>query len=161
MSRRSDPVQGAAAGILAGLVAGFVMAEFQKAWVAKDAPGAPDSNATPATTKLADKASRRFLGRPLRGEEREAADPFVHYATAAGLGALYGILAEDAPGITTGAGTLYGTVTAIGLDDGLVPLLGLSEGPESTPRETHLYSFASHWVFGAVLEGARRVLRLI
>lgn len=161
MTHRPDGLKGAAAGVLAGLVAAYVMNQFQTAWSEKGLPGATAGGAEPTTTKAAQSAKRAILGRPLNQRERELADPTVHYATGALLGALYGFLAEDAPGVTTGGGTLYGTITAIGLDDGLVPLLGLSEGPEETSKETHLYSFASHWVFGAVLEGARKVLRLI
>lgn len=161
MTHRPDGLKGAAAGLLAGVLAAYVMNQFQTAWTEKGWPGASSGEGEPTTTKAADKGKRAILGRPLNQRERELADPTVHYATGALLGALYGYLAEDAPGVTTGGGTLFGSLTAIGLDDGLVPLLGLSEGPEETPAETHLYSFASHWVFGAALEGARKILRLI
>jgi len=158
-------VQGVAAGLLAGLGAAYVMEQFQNAWAARQGDGggggAGDSDEEPAISKLADKASRSLLGRPLARRDKEKADPMVHYATGAALGALYGYLAEDAPGVTTGAGTLFATVAAIGLDDGVVPLLGLGPSPEDTPGETHLYSLASHLVFGVALEGARRLLRTI
>ena len=159
MSHRPDSVQGIAAGLLAGLAAAYVMEQFQAAWSSRR--GDPPSSGEPATSKLADKASRRLLGRPLDQDQKQKADPLVHYGTGAALGALYGFLAEDAPGVSTGGGTLFGLVTAIGLDDGLVPLLDLGPGPEETPRETHLYSLASHLVFGVALEGARRLLRVI
>lgn len=160
MTHRSDPVQGIAAGLLAGLAAAYVMEQFQNAWSSQTG-GSGQGGGEPATSKLADKASRSLLGRPLSRDQKEKADPLVHYATGATLGALYGFLAEDAPGIATGGGTLFGVVTAIGLDEGVVPLLGLGPAPEETPRETHLYALASHLVFGVALEGARRLLRIL
>ncbi len=161
MSRRPDTLKGAAAGILAGLAAAYVMEQFQNAWAAQQGGQDSGSDEEPATSKLADKASRSLLGRPLSRRDKDKADPAVHYATGAALGALYGFLAEDAPGVTTGAGTVYAGVVAIGLDDGLVPLLGLGPSPEETPPETHLYALASHLVFGVALESARRLLRVI
>jgi uncharacterized membrane protein YagU involved in acid resistance len=78
-----------------------------------------------------------------------------------GVGAVYGLLAEIAPGPTFGLGAAYGAAVALGLDEALVPALGLAKSAKETPPSQHAYSLASHLVYGVTLEGARRVLRVL
>jgi uncharacterized membrane protein YagU involved in acid resistance len=85
----------------------------------------------------------------------------VHYATGAGAGAVYGLLAEFAPRATFGLGAGYGTAVALGLDEMIVPALGLGKPATETPPSTHAYSLASHLVYGLTLEGVRRIVRAV
>ena len=151
-----DYPRAAVAGIVAGLAAGAVMNGFQAAWSA--ATGA-ESSGEPTTTKAADKLAEATVGTPVPEPLRKAADPAVHYATAALLGLGYGLAAEIWRPVTAGGGTVFGTATAALLDDGVVPALGLAPPASETPLSTHAYALASHTVFGGVLELMRSALR--
>jgi putative membrane protein len=164
--RTSDIVKGALAGAAAGLVASWVMNEFQGLWSAVAKAGEdrkeddePEEDDEPATTKAADLAAETVTGEPVPEPLRKYADAVVHYTTGAMVGAVYGALAEVWPGITKGRGAAYGGMVAVGLDEGVVPALGLGPGPLETPPETHAYGFSSHFVFGWALEAARRFVR--
>ncbi|HEX8570119.1 MAG TPA: DUF1440 domain-containing protein [Caulobacteraceae bacterium] len=161
----SDVLKGALAGAAAGLVASLVMNQFQGLWskMAEAQSGGDDedegSDEEPATTKAADMAAEIATGEPVPEPLRKFADPVVHYSTGAVVGAVYGALAEMWPGVTKGGGAAYGGLVAIGLDEGVVPALGLGPGPLETPPSTHLYGLSSHVVFGWALEAVRRFVR--
>ena len=145
-----------AAGIVAGLAAGAAMNGFEAAYAS--ATGMK-SEGEPTTTKAADKLAEATTGAKVPDPLRQAADPAVHYATAAALGLGYALVAETWRPVTAGAGTLFGAATAAVLDAGLVPALGLAPPPTETPPATHAYALASHLVFGVTLEAVRRRLR--
>ena len=44
------------------------------------------------------------------------------------------------------------------VDEGAVPILGLSKGPTQYPLSTHVYALASHFVYGLTTELVRRVV---
>ncbi len=165
MRRDHDVVRGALAGALAGLAASYVMEQAQAAWSkAQEAADSDDpggSEETPATIKAADRVSEAVTGRPVAPDKRDAAGDVVHYTTGAGIGAVYGALAEIAPATTFGFGAAFGAVVALGLDETIVPALGLSKGPAETSPGEHAYGIASHLVFGLALEGARRLIRAV
>ncbi len=150
------PIIAAAAGIVAGLAASWVMNAYQ----ARTASlfGLGDSDEDPATVRVADTVSEATVGAPIPRHRRDAAGDIVHYATGAGLGLVYAPLVWAWPGAATGFGTLFGVTVALVLDDLIVPEFGLGEWPWRTPASTHLYGISSHIVFGAVLEGGRRAL---
>ena len=163
--RSGDLVKGAVAGAAAGLLASFVMNQFQTAWSTAEkqiSPGDGDDDGEgedPATVKAADQAARAATGRPLPEAAKAPAGQVVHYTTGAVLGAVYGALAEVFPTITAGFGSAYGTLVNLVLDEGLVPALGLGPSPFKTPFKTHAYGAASHSVFGVALELGRRAAR--
>ena len=160
---RGDIVKGALAGAAAGLLASFVMNQFQTAWSTAEEHIAPSEDEgdgeDPATVKAADSAARAATGRALPEEAKAPAGQVVHYATGALLGAIYGALAEVFPKITAGFGAAYGTAVNLVLDEAVVPALGLGPSPFKTPLKTHAYGAASHSVFGLVLEIGRRLIR--
>ena len=161
--RGSNIVKGAVAGVAAGLVASFVMNQFQSLWsaMAEAGSGGDDeqSDEEPATTKAADKAAEAVTGEPVPEPLRKYADPAVHYATGAMVGLVYGALAEVFPQVTKGGGAAYGGLVAVGLDEGVVPALGLAPPPTEVPPGKHMYGLSSHVVFGWALEASRRFLR--
>ena len=148
----------AAAGLVAGLVASFVMDRFQ-AGVAALSSSSSDSDAEPATEKAADKVSQVVVGHPVSDDRKPLAGQAVHYALGAGLGIVYVVAAEYRPTLTAGYGTAFAVANTALLDEAAVPAAGLGDAPWKTPPSTHLYSVASHIVFGTVTEGVRRVLR--
>ena len=162
---RSDILKGALCGAAAGLLAAFVMNNFQTAWSTAEKKltnGQSDSTGgegEPSTVKAADRVARTATGKPLPEKAKAPAGQAVHYATGAVLGAVYGALAEVVPMITTGFGAAYGTLVNLVLDEAVVPALGLGPNPFDVPMKTHAYGAASHSVFGVVLELGRKMLR--
>lgn len=181
-TRNNEPnvLRGLVAGTIGGLVASWVMDEFQAVWIkasegAEDAQvnGSDESSSTqggeqfpsggeaqePATVKAAGMISAKILGHQLAADEKEIAGDAIHYATGAASGAVYGVAAELAPEVTVGAGLPFGTAVWLVVDEGAVPLLGLSKAPTEYPLSTHVYALASHLVYGLTTEIVRRVLR--
>jgi hypothetical protein len=159
--------RGLVAGALAGLAASWVMERFQEQWMVREGnAGQTPGNlgalgAEPATMRAADAVAQAVTGKPVPAQRREAAGEAVHYLTGASVGGAYGVLAEIAPGPTFGLGALYGVAVALGLDEALVPALGLSKPARQVPPSEHAYNLASHLIYGVTLEGARRVLRAL
>ena len=158
-------IKGAVAGVVGGLAASYVMEQFQAAWSraeqAKGGSGASGGGGDSATVKAADRVALAVTGSPVPSPYRETAGEAVHYLTGGGVGAVYGFLAEFAPRATFGLGAGYGAAVALGLDDMVVPALGLGKSAGETPPSTHAYSLASHLVYGLTLEGVRRIVRAV
>ena len=181
MNTEPDVLKGLAAGTIGGLVASWVMDEFQAVWIKATAPkqysqedGSDESSSSiqgmeqsqnegeeqePATVKAAGMISEKIFGHQLAKEKKHMAGAAVHYATGAASGAVYGVAAEVAPNVTVGAGIPFGTAVWLVVDETAVPLLGLSKGPTAYPLSTHIYALASHFVYGLTTDMARRVLR--
>jgi hypothetical protein len=173
--------KGALAGLVAGLVASWAMDRFQDVWVVlssgndstrddkssdNDREPSSSKNEQPdaeseddATVKAASAVSKSLFAHRLTPDEKKIAGPVVHYAVGAAGGIVYGLAAELVPEVTAGAGLPYGTAFWLVVDEGLVPLVGLSKAPTAYPISTHIYALASHLVFGATAEGVRRLLR--
>lgn len=148
-----------AVGAAAGLFASFAMNQFQKIWAEKDDTG-PDRDKAPepATVKVADRLCRAISGKPIPAPYRPLAGNAVHYGLGAGLGAVYAGAARFAPKVTAGAGSAYSSAVWLGLDEGLLPALGLGDKWADVPASKHAYGWVSHLVFGLSLNGARRLL---
>jgi uncharacterized protein DUF1440 len=172
-----DVLKGLAAGMIGGLVASWVMEEFQYAWTevskSMQEKGANKSSCAnneeqsqsreaeqePATVKAAEAVSEKIFGHQLAKDEKKLAGDAVHYVTGGASGAIYGAAAELIPEVTAGAGIPFGTAVWLIVDEGAVPLLGLSKAPTAYPVSTHVYALASHFVYGITTEVVRRGLR--
>jgi hypothetical protein len=171
-------LKGLAAGLVAGLAASLVMNRFQGAW-SRQSQGVEKSHGAQslqpsgggtregeggrdeddATEKVASAISEGLLDRRLSEGEKEKAGTAVHYAYGAVTGAFYGAAAELAPVVAAGAGVPFGALVWLLGDEGAVPALGLSAGPAAYPASTHVYSVASHLIYGLTLEVVRRAVR--
>ena len=118
-------------------------------------PEVPDDT----TMKAASAVSEVVFGHKLTQSEKKIAGTAVHYLLGTGVGGLYGAAAEIAPNVTAGAGLPFGAVFWLVVDEGAVPLLGLSEGPIAYPLSTHAYALSSHFVYGFTAEVVRRAVR--
>ena len=160
------------AGAAGGLAAAWVMSQFQTGWSSatkalerakkgqgRQEPNTEDSDAEDATMKTAGKIAEKVFHHPLSREQKKKLGPVVHYAFGASIGAVYGALAEVTPQATFGAGLPYGTAVFVGADEIAVPAFGLSKPPKEYPASAHIYSLASHLVYGLSLEMARRGIR--
>ncbi len=132
------------------------MDQFQKIW-AKVVP--MPASGDPATVKAARKASRPVTGKPLAEANEKQAGNAVHYLFGAALGAAYGLIAEYRPAVTKGLGSGFGLTTATLFDELAVPAAELGKAPTEAPAISHAYSYASHLLFGGVVEAVRRALR--
>jgi putative membrane protein len=179
-----DVALGALAGAISGLVACWVMVQFQKGWSkAEEAAQQRNSNSRnlhennvpehravqpegeqqeqpdDATIKTAEAISEGLFGHRLSREEKKVAGPVVHYAFGTLTGALYGVAAEVAPATRAGFGTAFGTAVFIGADEIAVPALGLSPSTKGVPLSKHIYGWVSHLVYGVTTEAVRRPVR--
>jgi len=111
-SRKRRLWTGVALGITGGLAGSWLMNQSQTLMqnVSDHTNGSSEDQQQrePATVLAAEKLSQATTGSPLPNEKKKTAEPIVHYAFGALVGALYGGLAEKAPLVTLGAGTLYG-----------------------------------------------------
>ena len=180
-----DVWKGLAAGLVGGLVASWVMNQFQQMWSRQSegiekghgaqslkpkgghaavdeirrAPRANSREQDDATEKIADALGKKILHRKLEKDEKEAAGTAIHYAYGTATGGLYGVAAEFAPVVGAGAGLPFGAVFWLVADELVVPLLGLAADPEEYPPSTHAYALCSHLVYGLTAEAVRRALR--
>jgi putative membrane protein len=173
--------KGMIAGLAGGLVASWTMNQFQAAWTSiaegdekshgaqsmqpsegSNGEQAQDTNdQDDATVETAKVISKEVFGHELQQSEKEPAGAAVHYAFGTLSGGLYGALAEVTPQVTTAAGLPFGAGFWLLADEISVPLLGLSKGPTEYPVSTHVYSLASHLVYGMTAEMSRRALRRV
>ena len=174
--------KGLAAGLAGGLVASWAMNRFQDVWSRLAAAG-QESTGTPGsrrdvkrdaeqgvhpppgdtqddtTVRTASAISERLFQHKLTTREKKIGGTAVHYSLGTGVGGLYGATAELAPEVTAAAGLPFGAVFWLVVDEGAVPLLGLSKGPAEYPLATHLYALSSHLVYGLTAEVVRRAVR--
>ncbi len=185
-NRDGDVLKGLAAGIVGGLVASVAMNQFQKLLSKltnsdKRSHGAQslqqgspqrgigrelkkrgkDKPEDDAAGRLANTISVGISGRELTKEEKEVGGTALHYAYGISMGAVYGAAAEFSSEVTVGAGIPFGALIWIGVDEGVVPLLGLSKSPTEYPLLIHAYALASHLVYGLTTEAVRRTVRNI
>jgi hypothetical protein len=111
------------------------------------------------TVRAASAVSETLFDHKLTQSEKKIAGPAVHYILGTGVGGLYGAAAEVAPKATAGTGLPFGAVFWLVVDEGAVPLLGLSKGPTAYPLSTHAYALSSHFVYGLTAEVVRRAVR--
>jgi hypothetical protein len=178
-------IKGLAAGLIGGLVASWTMNRFQDLWFKtakasrtlsdnqfQDVWGevavqeSPATETTPedkveddTTVRAASAVSEGLFNHKLTVSEKKIAGPAVHYTLGTGVGGLYGAAAELVPSVTAGAGLPFGAAFWLVVDEGAVPLLGLSKGPTSYPLSTHVYALSSHFVYGITAEMVRRAVR--
>ena len=163
-NREIDLFKGVVAGLAGGLLASFLMEQFQAAWSAAAAaiapsPKTPGRPADPATVKAANAITEKIAGRKVPAAYKPAAGEAVHYGMGAGTAAVYGMLVEVAPFVTIGEGAAFGTGVFLLADELAVPATGLSKPRRQIPLTTHLYGLASHLVYGWITETVRRALR--
>ncbi len=176
LRRRKSAAKGALAGVAGGLVAAFVMNQFQalvakarkKEEQANRPPGEGhaareqkswSSGEEPATVKAAVAISEPIVHRELSPEEKKTGANVVHYAVGAAAGGLYGALAEKSSLVRAGFGTAFGAALWFVADEVAVPAFRLSKGPLEYPASTHFSALASHIVYGAATDLVRRGLR--
>ena len=98
----------------------------------------------------------RATGTKLSNRQRALAARAVPYVYGAAAGAMYGAAAGSVPVLKSAGGVLFGTLLWLAEVGAGLPLLGLLKGPGAYSLGEHLFSGASHVVFGVVAETTRR-----
>ncbi len=160
-----DPLQGIVAGVAGGILASFLMEQFQAAWstVSKQINPQPAQQnkpkSEPATVQTANAIYGAIADRKIPADKRPAVAETVHYMMGATSGAIYGLAAELMPIATVGGGLAFGASVWMIADNVAVPAFGLAQPPTKTPIGTHIYALASHLVYGVATEAVRRAVR--
>jgi hypothetical protein len=176
--------KGVAAGAAGGLVAGFVMNQFQaalgKLMANEDRShgaqslqqGSPDHGIgrelaergvddpdDDAASRTGNAISELVFEHHLTKSVKEKAGAAAHYAMGVTSGAIYGAVAEIMPAATVAEGLPFGAAVWVLADEAIVPAMGLSLKPTEYPVSIHAYSLASHLVYGLTTELVRRAVR--
>ncbi len=159
-----DMIKGVVAGVAGGLLASFLMEQFQALWTKttkalQDKGEGSKPKEKPATVKAADAISKKIVGRKVPKARQELAGEAVHYAMGATSAAIYGGLAEVLPLVTAGEGLGFGAGVWLLADEVSLPALGFAKPPNETPFSTHAYAFVSHLVYGWITETVRSAVR--
>ncbi|HXG84240.1 MAG TPA: DUF1440 domain-containing protein [Pyrinomonadaceae bacterium] len=157
-----DVVKGAVAGLIGGLIASFVMSEFQTLLAAlseEEKKPKKKKEDEPANVKTAEAIAENVFDHRLKKNEKEPAGEAVHYAMGATSGLIYGIVSEIAPVTTAGLGLPFGAAVWLVADDIVVPALGLAKPATEYPLSTHAYALSSHLVYGLTTDLVRRGVR--
>src|SRR5689334_16695981 len=175
--------KGVAAGAAGGLVASFVMNQFQaalgKLMANEDRShgaqslqqGSPDHGIgrelvergvddpdDDAASRTGNAVSELVFEHHLTKSEKEKAGAAAHYAMGVASGVIYGAVAEVMPVATVAEGLPFGAAVWVLADEAIVPATGLSRNPTDYPVSIHAYSLASHLVYGLTTELVRRAV---
>ncbi len=152
-----SPWKALIAGAFGGLVASVAMSEFHSLFPHAESHSQPASE--DSTVKAASAISKAIFHHRLTAAQKVTAGSVVHYAFGTTMGALYGVLAEFRDSQRLGWGLPFGAAIWLGAHVIIVPALGLSEPIVGKAPAAEAAEFASHLVYGAVVEGVRRTLR--
>ena len=158
------PWRGIIAGLVGGVIAAGAMSLVHKglggfmSGTQQSAPAAEQQSEDP-TVKVANGITRRLVNRPVPEDKKPLAANIVHYAFGAGVGGLYGGVAEVVPRVTVALGLPFGIAVWLGAHVIMVPALGLAAPLTRQPPPKEALEFFLHLVYGAVTETVRRLVR--
>lgn len=174
----SNPLAGAVAGAIGGLLGSWMMIRFNHlvgpngATEEERRRPRPDLRAQalpnewdgtiadePGSRGAASAVAKAVTGRSLTEAEKDVAGPIAHYLFGAVAGALYGAAAEVKPETASGFGLPFGATVWVTADEMGMPLLGLSDSPANLPWSRHASALGTHLVFGLTVEAVRRLFR--
>lgn len=153
-----DLVKGAIAGAVATFVMGKItnlmyQREDRRARKQEDQVRGGDTAYGTAAEKGA-----QLVGRSLTREQREQAGSALHWALGIGAGAAYAVVRRRLAFLGSTVGTAFGTAFWGFVDEGVVPVLGLTPGPLAFPWQAHARGLVGHLTFGTVTDGTLRAL---
>jgi len=112
-----------------------------------------------STVKTASVLSRRVFHHELTPEEKQLAGPIVHYAFGSVVGATYALAVERDESLRGGWGLPFGFAVWLGAHAIAVPALGLAKAVTASQPRQEAMEFGAHLVYGATVEGIRRLIR--
>lgn len=126
----------------------------EKKMIGADISGRPDHMPPAEMVQAAADALETDISKP----QKMAAQQAIHYTLGAGLGAVYGALAEISPAVTRGAGIPAGAVMYGLTHATAVPATGFQAWPWQLPPSAVLWEAGSHLAYGLTVELTRRRL---
>jgi hypothetical protein len=117
-----------------------------------------------------DESSTAALGRiiyqTLAGKEPEqetktAMSQIVHWSFGTSMGALYGAIRGHAGIPDATGGALFGSAVWLFASELMIPLLGLSSGPTTSPAQAHANYLGGHIVYGVTTATVTQLLHRI
>ncbi|WP_134724852.1 DUF1440 domain-containing protein [Paracoccus luteus] len=103
----------------------------------------------------------RAMGTDIEPRGRDNQHPAgvaVHFALGMAPALAYAAARDRAPGLAAGGGTLFGLGLFLAQDEGMNTVSGLGARPRAYPWQAHARGLVAHLVYGAVLEGAMRLM---
>lgn len=149
-------VRNVIAGALGGLAGAALMGPLHMAAAKLSEP--KHSKGEDATEKVANAVAKKLAGRKLSRAGKKKGGQIVHFAFGAGVGALYGLLAEHFSPVKIGAGAVFGIAVYGGAHALAVPALGLAPGPAENGAAKEAPELAGHVVYGLVTHGVTRLV---
>jgi predicted lipid-binding transport protein (Tim44 family) len=164
---------GLAAGIIGGLVATWVLEKYQQGALEATRQAESAFDADPvlsrrqedqlrtqqrAHAEAAERIAQSTFGKGLSRTQRRNAAPIVHYAIGALAGGAYGFAAEILPVVRRGYGTGFSNLLFLGGSQAMLPWLNLGTR-QKVPSAVNANGLSAAFLYGAVLETTRRVLR--
>ena len=149
-------------GAIAGAVATFVMGKVTGYMYEHEDPDArrdeDDARGGRTAYEVAAEKAAAATGTALATRRRQELGSAIHWALGIGAGAAYALFRRRVQVFGGAAGTAFGTAFWAFLDEGLVPVLGLTPGPQAFPWQAHARGFVGHLTFGTVADGTLRLL---
>jgi len=149
-------------GAIAGAVATFVMGKVTGYMYEREDPDArreeDDARGGRTAYEAAAEKAAAATGAALATRRRQELGSAIHWALGIGAGAAYALFRRRVQVLGGAAGTAFGTAFWAFLDEGLVPALGLTPGPQAFPWQTHARGLVGHLTFGTVADGTLRLL---
>ena len=113
-----------------------------------------------STVKTASAVSQKIFHHELTPHQKKVAGPAVHYGFGTSVAAFYGAAVDVLPVLRTGWGIPFGAAVWLGAHVITVPALGLAKPVTKSTPQREAVEFGAHLVYGAVVEGIRRLLRM-
>lgn len=148
----SDLIKGALAGaaatwVMDGVTKFMYKREGEEVRAREHAVHAGETSLKKAASQLAG-----AFGIELEGNAKKRLAQAIHWAVGISTGAAYAVLRRRAHWAGSAQGLGFGTAFWLAVDEGLVPLMGLSKGPRAYPWQSHARGLAGHLSFGVVAD---------
>jgi putative membrane protein len=147
--RRPSLCKGLFAGAIGGLAGGLIKAAAESIY-----PPRVYGQTSPPVLLV-----ERLAGRSITPREQKRVETCVHFVFSAGVGALYGAIAEYAPKTTAADGAVFGLVLLAATHESALPALDLTEPPQRQAGQEQSSELLTHLIFGLVVERLRRRIR--
>jgi hypothetical protein len=166
-------LRGALAGAIGGLAGAAAMSVFARVatgWIARPSLRSDlsrlearqfvsgSAQELDSIGAVADWVDARLLRHTASPRKKGLIAAGVHYAAGAGLGAVYGVAAELAPGVTSGWGVPIALAESAVMESGLTTAMRWGGAHGYSVRD-HLQSALDHGVYGLTVELVRRSVR--
>lgn len=155
----TDVLIGAAAGAVGTLAMGRVTTLMYERESEAAREREDDARGELPAYEIAAERAATLAGRALSSEQRTQIGQVIHWSLGVGPGAVYGLLRNRFPQLGVGSGLTLGLLLFALMDEGLLPVTGITPGPLEFPWQTHVRGLVGHLVLGAVIELPFNVLQ--